>query len=119
MSGSQPVDLGSTPSRDANADVAQWKSTRLAGQLPRKRWVAGSIPAVGSMNYTFSEIEKKNVLKWKRDHLRERHNGKEPYGGAIGGMWSFIFTPTSIATMIVVRCNHCHVEQDVTDLSDV
>ena len=51
-------------------------------------------------------IEPKDVKRidaWKARHEAEKHNGSQ-YAGAIGGRYTYEFTPTSIGTFGRIRC---------------
>lgn len=55
--------------------------------------------------------------KWMEEHDKERHirPGKTyRYSGAIGGAYTWTFTPTSLGTVARVECS-CGAEIDVTD----
>lgn len=60
--------------------------------------------------FDMSEEETQAVSSWQRQHLLEDHgidmDENPKYGGAIGGGWTFMFTPTSIGVIGKVRC-HC------------
>ncbi len=67
---------------------------------------------------TFS-IESEYVEKikeWKKRHEKEKHNGSD-YAGAIGGRYTYEFTPTSIGTFGRIRCS-CGDHFDFDDGSD-
>lgn len=46
----------------------------------------------------------KKIQKWKKQHEEEKHNGSS-YAGAIGGRYTYEFTPTSIGTFKRLRCS--------------
>lgn len=56
----------------------------------------------------------KLIKKWKEQHLHENHENRG-YGAAIGGMWSYSFTPTGLGNILRVKCNACGKKLDVTD----
>lgn len=58
--------------------------------------------------FPISEKEKNEIEKWKESHIRKKHWSKSrncPNGsGAIGGRFTYEFTPTSIGTIGTVKC---------------
>ena len=56
------------------------------------------------MIFSISEEEEKDIEKWKNKHIKERHNGNS-YDGAIGGRFTYIFTPTSIGEVGQIKCS--------------
>jgi hypothetical protein len=63
------------------------------------------------MNFELSELQKKKYLAWKK--RKEKKTG-EVYVGAIGGAYTFCFTPTSIGTIVEVTCTD-GAKIDLTD----
>jgi len=57
-------------------------------------------------------IEKERAQSWIEQHKKD-HPMK--HTGAVGGRWSYTFTPTGIGTIVVVRCCACGAEKDVTN----
>ena len=63
--------------------------------------------------FPISAEEEQKLLEWQRRHIEEMHqvtseDSKIALGGAIGGRWTYYFTPTSIGTVGVCRCNSCY-----------
>lgn len=59
--------------------------------------------------FPISEKEMESIHAWKQKHDEEVHGYKTAEqrlnaGGAVGGRYSYIFTPTSIGTSGVIRC---------------
>jgi hypothetical protein len=54
--------------------------------------------------FPISIEEKKVLLEWIRSHEEDKHNG-ELYSGAVGGAYTYKFTPTSIGTIGEIECN--------------
>lgn len=55
------------------------------------------------------------IHEWQHAHMAEKHGLDTPEkrlqaGGAIGGMWTFEFVPTSIGTVGTCRCGKCKEE---------
>lgn len=48
--------------------------------------------------------EHEAIEKWKKNHVKEKHNG-DTYAGAIGGRYKYIFVPTSIGTVGSIKCS--------------
>lgn len=65
----------------------------------------------------------KEILKghnWQKAHDAEKHipPGKTyRYSGAIGGAYTWCFTPTSIGTIASIRCS-CGEKLDITDYDE-
>lgn len=56
------------------------------------------------------------IEEWKKQHTKEKHGGSE-YAGAIGGRYSYKFTPTSIGTFGTIICD-CGEKFEFEDGSD-
>lgn len=57
------------------------------------------------------------IHKWMKEHDQAKHlrpGRKTRYAGAIGGAYTYRFTPTSLGTVVKVKCD-CGEEIDVTD----
>lgn len=52
--------------------------------------------------FVVSKEEDDKIVEWMRKHREEKHQGRGD--GAIGGRFSWIFTPTSIGTIGMVQC---------------
>lgn len=55
------------------------------------------------------------IHEWQNTHMAEKHGLKTSMdrlqaGGAIGGMWTYEFVPTSIGTVGTCRCGKCKEE---------
>ena len=69
-------------------------------------------------DYSFEEEEWKKIQKWIKTHKDK--NGKRCFlkeAGAVGGAFSYHFTPTGIGVIVVAHCGHCKQELDITDYS--
>lgn len=70
--------------------------------------------------FPISKEEDEKIEAWKRKHLEEAHGAKTSkerlnIGGAIGGVFKYEFTPTSIGVIGRVKC-HCgeeHIFQEI------
>ena len=51
----------------------------------------------------------------KAKEFEEKHRHPDIYKGAIGGHISYKFTPTSIGTAVIIKCNICNIEENITD----
>ena len=47
--------------------------------------------------------EAEKIMAWEEKHIKEKHHGNG-YAGAIGGRFSYEFTPTSLGDIAVVKC---------------
>lgn len=60
-----------------------------------------------SNSFIITEEESKKINNWKQKHI-ERCLGNEPMKiGALGGMFSYIFQPTSLGSLNECICNLC------------
>ena len=61
------------------------------------------------MSFKVDEDKWKAIHTWQKRHLLEHHgyDGSKPYGGAIGGSWTYEFVPTSIGTAGSCICDVC------------
>lgn len=58
--------------------------------------------------FSVSKEQREAVAKWKKEHDKEKHMepGEEHrYSGAIGGAYTWNFTPTSIGFATTVSCS--------------
>lgn len=60
--------------------------------------------------FPISKEEEENIQKWIHQHENEYHSPrKTPFGtyrgGAIGGCYTYTFTPTSIGTVGTIKCS--------------
>jgi len=63
--------------------------------------------------FSLSEEEEKAAKAWIEKHREEHKMG--PFDcGAIGGRWTYKFTPTGLGPIIIVQCI-CGEEENVTD----
>jgi len=62
--------------------------------------------------YNFSTNDTEKILNWSAEHLPECKYKDNT--GAIGGVLTFSFTPTSIGTVVKVICA-CGEELDLTE----
>lgn len=72
------------------------------------------------MKFQLDEHELKKLEEWNKMHINKCHNGREPYSGAIGGRIEYIFSHTSIGTMVSAQCCMCKGKDDSSsiDLTD-
>ncbi len=65
----------------------------------------------GDRTFILREPENEKTIQFMSEH-RAKHGR---YEGAIGGRFTFSFTPTSIGTVQEVLCGSCDDKLDVTD----
>tara|TARA_Y100000310_G_C20262909_1_gene614460 strand:+ start:342 stop:620 length:279 start_codon:yes stop_codon:yes gene_type:complete len=66
--------------------------------------------------FELSEKEAETANAWMEKHREEHKVG--PFGcGAIGGRWSYKFTPTGLGIIKVIQC-FCGEEECLTDFDD-
>ena len=61
------------------------------------------------LNFILTDKEVSKLEKFYNDHQ------DCPFTSAIGGKYTFIITPTGIGQCIVIKCNSCNEEVDITD----
>lgn len=76
--------------------VAELRADCLALEKERKR------------SFTITEAEQKAIDEWRHTHEQYNHGGSGT-DGAIGGRYTYHFTPTSIGTVGKIQCS-CGVE---------
>lgn len=54
-------------------------------------------------DFSVSEVERLEINKWIEQHIKDSHEGDD-YVGAIGGRFSYEFTPTSLGVIGEVKC---------------
>ena len=54
--------------------------------------------------FGITDEEWDTIHRWQDEHINKVHNGNS-YSGAIGGGWSYEFTPTSIGNIGIVKCS--------------
>ena len=57
-----------------------------------------------SITFAITTEENEKIQKWIDAHINEKHNGSY-YAGAIGGMFTYKFTPTSIGEIGEIVCS--------------
>lgn len=57
-----------------------------------------------SQTFVILPEEVQAIKEWREQHIKEKHGGSE-YAGAIGGRYSYKFTPTSIGTFGTIICD--------------
>jgi hypothetical protein len=58
--------------------------------------------------FPISKEEKERINAWVKKHEKEKHLHSEndfPRGGAIGGSYTYYFTPTSIGVFGTIKCS--------------
>ena len=55
-------------------------------------------------NFNISKEELAKINEWKEKHVEEKHDGSY-YAGAIGGMFTYQFIPTSIGDIGEIICS--------------
>lgn len=54
--------------------------------------------------FSITPEEQELIKVWKNQHIQEDHHG-DSYAGAIGGNWTYQFTPTSIGVIGEIKCS--------------
>ena len=66
------------------------------------------------LGFPMTEEEVQKAEKWMKEHDESAHNGKS--SGAIGGRYTYEFTPTSIGVFCGLRCS-CGASVTLTDFN--
>ena len=56
--------------------------------------------------------ENERITKWQDEHIQKYHGGN-PYAGAIGGRFEYLFIPTSIGTIGTCFCGLCKKKEEL------
>lgn len=72
--------------------------------------------AKNTITFSITPEQVEAIRTWKKKHEAESHGGSE-YAGAIGGRYTYEFTPTSIGTFGRIRCG-CGAKFDFDDGSE-
>lgn len=64
--------------------------------------------------FTFSAAEQVSLDAWLENHEKATGHATQ-YAGAIGGTFTYHFTPTSIGTVMKIECGWCKEVHDFTD----
>ena len=75
---------------------------------PRKRYTDRQ------MMFGLYKEQIEEASAWREKHIQDKHKGKHPYAGAIGGAFGWRFIPTGLGDIAVYFCM-CGEEIDVTD----
>ena len=75
--------------------------------------------------FPISEAEAASISEWKDRHYTEQHNASDSMSrlrmqGVSGGLFSYVFLPTSIGTSGICRCNACYrkAQREIGALDD-
>jgi hypothetical protein len=63
--------------------------------------------------FKISDTDNRKFSEWREEHAKTCKMVKG-YQGAIGGNWTYCFTPTSIGTVLKVECS-CGERTDLSD----
>lgn len=64
------------------------------------------------MNFVLNQLEEEEYKNFILSHKKCKCTA------TIGGKISIIFTPTGLGDAIIVRCNVCDKEKEITDVSN-
>lgn len=90
--------------------------------LTKAKWVLEHVEITSNPQPAFFlyEEQSKAASDWKKSHDAEKHipKGKtQRYSGAIGGAYTYEFTPTSIGLVVKVSCC-CGETIDISDYNE-
>lgn len=91
-------------SKDTQIDILQNKldNFNMQDELIEKDKIISQL--MNRKCFDITENEQKAIDEWVEKHTQEKHNGSH-YSGAIGGRYTYEFTPTSIGTVGVIKCS--------------
>lgn len=87
------------------------KTKKFFRETKREQEIA--ISNAASIFY-ITQDEYKKFSDWKKEHNKKCKFSDSMSGGAIGGRFTYIFTPTGVGTATTVKCA-CGEECDLTD----
>lgn len=70
-------------------------------------------------NFKLTEKETSEIQEFMKKHENccfEKLN--KHFFSTTGGQFSFIFTPTGLGNVVIIKCNACDKTEDVTDISN-
>jgi hypothetical protein len=71
------------------------------------------------MKFELSKTQWDLLHEWIENHTDDKNKiCADKYAGAIGGAFKYMFTPTSIGTIVKVECSWCKQIKDVSDYED-
>ena len=82
--------------REYNKDVEIQKLQEEIKELKNRKFEG--------FNFNITKEELAKINEWKEKHVEEKHDGSY-YAGAIGGMFTYQFIPTSIGDIGEVICS--------------
>lgn len=72
-------------------------------------------PAQAAFYLYKEQVDEANA--WRKKHIDEKHSGKHPYAGAIGGAFGWKFIGTGLGQIAIHYCM-CGEEVNVTDFDN-
>jgi len=78
-----------------------------------KKHVQYLIDTIKSGLYIITEDDIKKINSWQKSKKHIKCHKR--YAGAIGGQYSYEFTPTSIGTVFKIKCSICNNELNLTN----
>lgn len=69
------------------------------------------------MEFSFSPIQRERLLDWKKEQDKI-YESSAMYAGAIGGRYTYSFTPTGLGLIITVTNNITKDQIDLTNYED-
>lgn len=67
-------------------------------------------------SFALDEEQEAKAVTWIAGHVAQAHGGRV-HAGAIGGAFSYIFTPTDLFMGVTVRCNLCGAKHGLSSES--
>lgn len=97
------IEQSETTKEIAEKKIAEWNKDEEIQKLQNE---IKELKAKKDNGITFylTEKETKAISEWINKHIEEKHGGNS-YAGAIGGRFSYNFTPTSIGDIGVIKCS--------------
>lgn len=91
--------------REENSEIKA--ETYRDEELQRMKEELDGIRSEMRLGFPMSQEERNEVYEWQKSHDAEEHNNPKSYHGAIGGGYTYEFSPTSIGTFGSCICGAC------------
>lgn len=88
----------------AEKKVTDWNKDTEITKLRNEIEQLKNKPNNNYMSFVVTRKEAEQIQEWKDQHIQTDHAG-ESYSGAIGGRYTYLFTPTSIGEIGEVKCS--------------
>lgn len=97
------IEQSETTKEIAEKKIAEWNKDEEIQKLQNEIKELKTKKDNG-ITFYITEKETEAILEWINKHIEEKHGGNS-YAGAIGGRFSYNFTPTSIGDIGAIKCS--------------